>query len=360
LARLDVTPNGEVPLVISLDGNHAAVADVAAEFQWQHGPKIVKQHGTALGLRDHILACGSLSSEYGAVIVLEDDLVCARSMYSYVEAALEFHGEQSSKYLAGYALYAPRFLENRRLHFYPATGGYDTYWVHYACSWGQVWTNTQWREFLQWYERSHASGVHPGANIPDYVARWPESSWKKYFQRYLAETKLYVAYPARSLTSNHAELGMHMREPTTQYLTVLDERTHWQFAPAAKVWLYDAWFEPKPESLRRLWSFLPDDLEVDLHGGKPLAAVRAKHLLSPRTCRDKIQSFPFARLPLPYNLDESGEGLNLGATRSFEETVPRGAIAELLNGPVHPRIAVESLRRRASAAIRRRLRRGEG
>ena len=63
-------PDGEaVPLIISLDGGGStAIRALADAFEWPHGPLRVIAHQSQLGLREHILACGDLSLEYGSVI----------------------------------------------------------------------------------------------------------------------------------------------------------------------------------------------------------------------------------------------------------------------------------------------------
>src|SRR5688572_10825284 len=65
----------EVKLVISIDqGGPAGVKQLAENFAWPFGEKKIILHENHLGLKDHILAAGNLSAEYGSIILLEDDL----------------------------------------------------------------------------------------------------------------------------------------------------------------------------------------------------------------------------------------------------------------------------------------------
>ena len=97
----------DVPLVISIDFSdspegHEARA-YAKEFEWTFGPKRVISHPENIGLRRHILSCGDLASEYGSIIVFEDDLSASPCFYEYSAAALEF--AEQDPLIGGVSLY---------------------------------------------------------------------------------------------------------------------------------------------------------------------------------------------------------------------------------------------------------------
>ena len=84
----------QVPLVISIDhsGNEEVIR-IAEEFSWPYGTKRVIAHKKRLGLRRHIISCGDLTGEYGAVMILEDDLYVSPDFYRYASQTLERYGE---------------------------------------------------------------------------------------------------------------------------------------------------------------------------------------------------------------------------------------------------------------------------
>ena len=93
----------DIRLVISIDhSGNEEVNRTAAEFEWKYGEKIVLCRPERLGLRRHIISCGDLTEEYGAVMILEDDLYVSPDYYNYAMAALEKYGEHPQ--IAGIAL----------------------------------------------------------------------------------------------------------------------------------------------------------------------------------------------------------------------------------------------------------------
>ena len=90
-AQYDYT---EIPLVISIDNSgDDSVRKEAESFQWKHGEKRLICHKERMGLRKHIISCGDLTEEYGAVMILEDDLYVSPDYYNYAVKALEKYGD---------------------------------------------------------------------------------------------------------------------------------------------------------------------------------------------------------------------------------------------------------------------------
>ena len=128
IRRADYTGYADIPLVISIDQSEdPAVRDVASSTPWDHGPKRVIVHDRHLGLRKHILACGDLSKEYGAVIVLEDDLAVSPAFYDYSVQAVEAYQKEAS--VGGISLYSYEFNEYADMKFIAIDDGYDNYYV---------------------------------------------------------------------------------------------------------------------------------------------------------------------------------------------------------------------------------------
>ena len=83
--------DSDIDLIISLDkaDNEEDVVKVANDFEWRFGKKTIRRFPERQGLRKHIIQCGDLTEKYGAVIILEDDLLVAPDYYEYVKAALD-------------------------------------------------------------------------------------------------------------------------------------------------------------------------------------------------------------------------------------------------------------------------------
>ncbi|WP_339171877.1 glycosyltransferase [Anoxybacillus sp. FSL W8-1294] len=200
---------GKVRLVISIDkGNNKHVLDIANSFDWKYGEKIVIYQKENIGLRRHILKCGDLTNQYGNIILLEDDIYVSPNFYNFALQALEFY--QDHKEIAGISLYSPRFNETASLPFEPLQSNYDVFFSQLPSSWGQLWTASQWNDFRNWYNNESNLKIKPDDyNLPDNVKKWPESSWKKYFIKYMVDNQKFFVYPYISLTTNFGDIGTH-------------------------------------------------------------------------------------------------------------------------------------------------------
>jgi hypothetical protein len=113
-----------IPLVISLDGGHPGdVYQIAHDFHWAHGEKIIQAHSAHLGLKDHIVSCGDLTANFDSIILLEDDLFVSPYFYQYAKEAEEFYANDSS--IAGIALYSQYVNETASQSFCPIHDGSD-------------------------------------------------------------------------------------------------------------------------------------------------------------------------------------------------------------------------------------------
>jgi hypothetical protein len=340
LLRLDtgpVGPQARIPLVLSLDGEHPAVARIARRFEWPHGEKRIITHKDRLGVREHVLTCGDLSGEYGAVMVLEDDLYLSEGAYRF--AALGIAAYQDDPRIAGVSLYSHRRTEVSGFAFTPLMDEYDTFFLRFPSSRGQVWTAPQWQAFRAWYDRHASQGVTLAHRVPAGVVRWKDSSWKKYFLRYLIESDHWFVYPRRSLSTNCSEPGAHTPEMrVTNAITPLDTSLRdWRFASLDKGVRYDAWFEPDADMLKRLFPRLEGtDFSVNLRSEKTDSEIHSAHMLSSRPCSKPVQSWPLTLLPLELNLQLDGQGqfFALGESDSFQQMPFRRWIdlVEFVNG----------------------------
>ena len=92
-----------ITLIISIDysNKQSVIKNIAEEFEWPYGNKIIRTYKENQGLKKHVLSCGDLTDEYEGVIILEDDLYVAEDYYSYAKAALNFY--ENNEKIAGIA-----------------------------------------------------------------------------------------------------------------------------------------------------------------------------------------------------------------------------------------------------------------
>ena len=271
-----------ITLIISLDkaSNEEEVVKVAEEFSWEHGEKIVRRFPERQGLRKHIIQCGDLSEKYGAVIILEDDLMVAPDFYSYVCAALEFYKE--SECVTGIGLYSHEWNGYSKRNFTPVADQYDTYLGQYSITWGQCWTYDWWMGFKKWY-LEHEDKLTDNPKIPMNINHWSERSWGKYFVNYIVEQDKYYVIPRMSRSTNCSDLGEHVTvaDNVHQVRLMTGGSYDYRFAPVENAQRYDIYFENM-----KLCEYFDEDIRneglvVDLagHGRNTLGA---RYLLSSR------------------------------------------------------------------------------
>ena len=115
-----------VPLIISIDySGDDSVYKVADAFRWDFGEKKVIKHTSNLGLKKHVLTCGDLVEDYDALIVLEDDLIVSKAMYSYAWRAVEkYKGDDN---ITAISLFTKGWSETAFKPFVAAPSCFDTY-----------------------------------------------------------------------------------------------------------------------------------------------------------------------------------------------------------------------------------------
>jgi len=295
-----------VPLIISLDhADDSTCLRLAESFLWPHGTKRVLTRLARLGLKQHVLEAGDLTQEFGAIIMLEDDIVVSPAFYQYACAALDAYGQESR--IAGISLYSHRFHAHARRPFMPLVTGDSTFFLQYPCSWGQAWTREQWQGFRSWLQATPDHPLHE--DLPLTVRRWSDSSWLKLFASYgLWSGKTWV-YPYDTYTTNSADVGTHMRGNTTLYQVPL----LWGAAPAYRfpklgetLAHYDVYFENcSPLLLKNLGA----DVELDLYGSKPDNSHRKPLLITSRRGKHPTKTFGLSYKPWDVNVIRNTPGV---------------------------------------------------
>ncbi|GLH68484.1 hypothetical protein GETHPA_00170 [Geothrix rubra] len=301
-----------VPLIISLDrSGNEAVTRVAEAFTWNHGEKTVRTFPQRLGLKRHLLTCGDLTDDFEHLIVLEDDLYASPNLHRFAVQAIDRYRDDDR--VAGIALYT--HLWNVACHrpFLPLDDPFDTFFMQYACSWGQIWSREKWRRFMAWH-RERGEGFQPDPGVPAYVAQWSDQSWLKHHIRYCIETRRFFVYPRVGLTTNFSDRGQHNLGRENGYQIPLQE-------PYAKAYrfptldesraVYDAYFESL--ALGGALGIDPADLCVDLYGLKGNRANRRFWLTLAPAAFEVLKSFDLALRPQEANIlhEVPGEAIRL-------------------------------------------------
>lgn len=236
--------DNNIELIISLDKavNEDEVVKVSNDFNWRYGKKIIRRFPERQGLRKHIIQCGDLAEKYGAVIILEDDLLVAPDYYEYVKAALDYYKDEEC--ITGIALYSHEWNGYARKNFVPMADQYDTYLGQYSITWGQCWTFKWWNKFKKWYF-SHEDKLIENPNIPMNINHWSDNSWGKYFVNYIVEQDKYYVIPRISRSTNCSDVGEHVRiaDNVHQVRMMTGLVESYKFAPVQKAQKYDIYFE---------------------------------------------------------------------------------------------------------------------
>ncbi|MBT3250772.1 MAG: hypothetical protein HN729_11020 [Candidatus Marinimicrobia bacterium] len=312
-------PSQDIPLVISLDGGATAeVVNLASDFQWKYGNKEILTRDNNLGLKEHIYACGDLSSRYGSVIILEDDLLLSPAFYYYAIGSLAYFSDDPI--VAGISLYSYRITENGFLPFHAHDDGGDNYFMQVPSSWGEIWTDKQWANFMDWVSESNSINDDM---LPGYVSQWPETSWKKVFFRYLISTNKYFVYPSRAYSTNFGDPGEHTDRKGLFQVLLSNKSDNFNFKQLSESEsVYDAWFEMDTDCLKAKVPALQDyDFTVDLNNSKSLSHLNTNFILSAKKSNNPILSYGMEMTPMIANIihDISGENICLSKLEDLND-----------------------------------------
>lgn len=242
----DYNGRTDIPLVISVDGGGGKeIVEIAELFEWRYGKKRIIVHDENLGLRKHILSCGDLTKQYGAIILLEDDLYVSSEYYNYIEKAQQYY--QNDEKIAGVSLYVYNHNDNAQILFSPIKTEYDVFFMQVPSSSGQSWTNKQWGLFREYLSSDPI--INDNDLLPDQVKGWPNTSWKKYFFKYMVETDKYFVYPYMPFSTNFCDAGIHIQTYKNELQVPMEWRkrdlSFVDFSNADVI--YDAYYELTPK-----------------------------------------------------------------------------------------------------------------
>jgi hypothetical protein len=302
-------------LLISIDYSEdfqSEMEAIAEEFEWQ-GKKNIICYSKNLGLKAHIFNCADLTRVYDAVIILEDDLVVSKGFFGYAQKALEACGKQSN--IAGISLYNNTFNETAALPFEAIKTSGDFYLMQVPCSWGQIWTKTQWENFKNWYTNVFKTGDL--LVLPEGIRDWSDHSWKKPYILYLIQTNQYFAYPYVSYSMNLNELGTHIKIKDYKFLNSLmlsaDDRVLILDKNALR---YDAAYMLNPKIINAYSDVLKKyDYQIDLFGSKLDNLADDYWILTTLEADTYEKSFGLELKPIELNIIYGIEGKEIFLTK---------------------------------------------
>ena len=300
-----------IDLIISIDytgGNDCS--NIANNFIWTHGEKRVIKHTDNLGLRNHILSCGNIALENDGVIILEDDCFVANDFYNYALQAYIFYN--NDPIIAGISLYSYQFNDNVKMPFETLKDGNDIFFMQVPSSSGQLWTKNQWKQFAEYFKSNPI--ISDRDKIPEYVKTWPESSWKKYFYKYMVEKDLYFVYPQISFSTNFGEIGANSTGINYRHQVSINSCFNINYKFVAfndSNNIYDAYFEILPCCLNNLRFDYEYSFNVDTYLSKQSFAIDAEFIITTYAGLKSEKQFGISLKPLINNLlyNIQGDGL---------------------------------------------------
>lgn len=294
-----------IPLVISIDcSGDERVYDLARAYEWPFGDKYVIIQEERQGLKQHILKCGDLSQYFKAIILLEDDVYVSEFFYDYTQKAVEYYYEEQR--VGGISLYQDEVVGQ-----FPAVylnNGSSTYLKQNPSSWGECWTDKQWRGFREWLDGFNVQSFDR-IDMPLHMKKW-DRAWSIYFLAYLIETKRYVVYPYISLTTCFGDAGEHSTSTSAVgQVCMLSNQCDFLFRPYDEMVKYDIY--GVNEDIYTWLKIPKEDLCVDWYGLNPNIR-NCRYILTPiRLKIQPIRSFGLTMRPIELNVKNSIKGEDL-------------------------------------------------
>ena len=314
----------DVPLVISIDAGGEQFEQVLAaseRFEWLLGEKRVVVRERPYGLINHVFACGDLVDEFGAIILLEDDLVVSPMAYRYAADALDFYADDPQ--IAGISLNTLWFQGITHEPFSPYPDDGDVFFMQIAWFQGQAYTQKQWSAFRAWRETA-VPQILPTDKMHELFHTFPTTDWFPLKTKYLVQTDRFYVFPRESLSTNFGDSGTHVRGTSFFQVPLQTRRSTFNFQPLAEaVAVYDSFQEMLPERVNRLTDrFAAYDFTVDLHGTRSLANIPTKFVLTTQEVRQPLATFGLEMRPFLANVihNQPGTGISFGRTADLDQS----------------------------------------
>jgi len=316
----------DIPLIISIDESELSdeVEKVAKEFYWKYGTKEIRRFPNRQGLRRHIIQCGDYSEKYGAVIILEDDLVVAEDFYSYVCTAHEFYSDNAL--ICGVSLYSYHSNVFTRFTFSPTPSMYDVYLGDMIVTWGQSWTSHQWLRFKQWYIENEDKLESVNTSIPRDISRWTRS-WGRYYAYYMAKYHLSYIFPYVARSTCFSDFGEHNKTliPLTfvQVPLMVGNPENYRFGLYEKLVHYDSFYERVLNDGHCIAGIPGNEICLDINNMKTCSEDKNYVITNSKLPHERIKSFGLTLKPAYQNAlkDIPGNQLHLYKLSSTNELI---------------------------------------
>lgn len=298
----------KIDLVFSIDYSGTdTISQYAESLNWPYGNKIIYRHPQNIGLRSNIIFCGDLLlTEYDRIILLEDDLLVSKGFVDFALKAADFYENEPE--IAGISLFSYYACEEGLFNFYPLKDEFDTFFIQWPSSWGQLWTKKQWKQFREWLSLEYDFSK---VNLPESVKGW-RNSWKKYFAAYLTENNLYFVYPYFSFTAESCSAGVHFNNSYNYSLfnnnLCQESENAFKFRPysATTLYRYDCFFQLMPR--RFINNQESYQVSYDLYGTKNPENILTPYVITAKDAEKSILSFGHTLIPFELNVLETTKG----------------------------------------------------
>ena len=320
---LKCTIRGNMDIYISCDGNSSAeVIAYVKSIEWFDGELTIIQQPNQLGVDAHNLACMKMAKELGHVVILEDDLVVSTSFQEYLLKAEKLM--KLERNISGLSLYRYPIIEANHFPFELIPNNEFVYYQQRPCSKGCFYTWEMLEPYFQFLDTFNNN--FDAYHLPENVMKWGDEVWEKSFYCFLQESDSYLAFPRYSLTSDYADVGVHMKKQTLKYVHQSKLYISKSFGEFKKMEdtenVYDAFYELLPAILKKYNPALEKyDFELDIFGNKNLEKVKTAYLISERKTKDAVLGWERRLKPEINNLlfQQEGSFYSLAKTKSFKD-----------------------------------------
>lgn len=298
LIDADYPPTSDIPLVISIDASgDTELYNYVKAFNWPHGPVYVNIQENRLGLKNHIYQCCDLSQYFKGIILLEDDLFVSPAFYSYATKAIEVYGENAE--IAQISLYRNDSNGYVSFPFSPIRSNADVFLWQEVCTWGEAWTFSMWKRFVQWRDSICSESIIDNCDMPVQIKNWTRA-WSKYYNAYVVANKKWVVYPYNSLTTNFSDAGEHGNSFGLVQVEMQQAPTNWIMPDIDTLCRYDLFANNL--DIHKWLDLDEKQLCLDCYGHNRQLLDR-RYLLSPRKYSYKIiKSFGAVMRPIDANI----------------------------------------------------------
>lgn len=326
------TINGNMNLTVSCDGGASAdVVEFAQAYKWDYGRYNVILQTKQLGVDLHNLTCMRMAQKLGNVVILEDDLVVSPSFHLYLLQVQNV--AKVEKKIAGISLYRYPMVEQRQFPFELIPNDEFVYYQQRPSSKGCFYTwdmLAPYFKFLDTFTHNYTRYF-----LPKNVQAWGDEVWEKSFYCYLQKADMFLAFPRYSLSTDFADLGVHMQKQTTKYAHQSALYLGSSFGTWAQIEetdnVFDAFYEVSVATIKRYIPTLVNyDLEIDMLGYKDLDHGKSKYVLSSKKCSTPEMGWERRLKPELNNilLQSHGDFYTLGLRESFENSAQHENLKE--------------------------------